>query len=282
MRDIVIIPTYGRPEYLSLCLEHLAAAAGGRDLEFRVYLDRHIGDKDEGPPQNRPGFTVREPHSYTGNAFNFLEAYKEAYSTDARYVYLVEDDVLVGPDFFRWHEAVQARRDYFCTIAWHCIRNPEVRPSSDPAAIVETNRDYSSIGVCWKREKLAPVIQHANRDYYANPAAYLKQAFPKSALPLMWSEQAGLIMRVLLDAKNETVAWAALPRCAHVGISGYHRRDGHKFTGTLEERIAALREASQSTEKMVGLSQTVFDDIAALPPVPEWREEKIHVVQEFK
>ena len=281
MKDIVIIPTFHRPEYLALCLEHLRAAQGERELEFWVFHDR--GSE----PDNRSictgaRYVERPTHDYIGNPFNFLEAYREAFNTDARFVYLVEDDVFVGPDFFRWQEAVQARRDYFCTIAWHCIRNPQVLPSSDPTAIVETNRDYSSIGVCWRRERLASVVQHATPDYYSNPAGYLKRAFPESTLPLMWSEQAGLIMRVLLQDKNNLVAWAALPRCAHVGINGYHRRDGYKFTGTLEQRVAALRTASQSTERIVGLSRTVFDDIAALPTIPEWRAEDIHVVQEFK
>ena len=41
MRDIVIIPTYDRPEYLALCLEKLFQARGIEEKEVWVCLDHH-------------------------------------------------------------------------------------------------------------------------------------------------------------------------------------------------------------------------------------------------
>ena len=119
--DIVLIPAYMRPEYLSLCLEYLAAAEGARvGKEFWVIQDMRQHDEhrfnvqlrwtkevlDNSPLPVR--YIFRQPHNYAGNSYNTLEAYKEAYGTEARFTYLVEEDVLVTPDFFRWHEAVQS------------------------------------------------------------------------------------------------------------------------------------------------------------------------------
>lgn len=297
-RDIVLVPTFYRPEYLALCLEHLAAADGGKEKEVWVALDRHTFDRPEqladssniseivrryGNTFAKFRYIIRQPHTYIGNPLNFLELYKEAYEQgDARYIYLVEDDVLVAKDFFRWHEAVQARGDYFNTVGWHCIRNDRVKPSTDPNAYVETGQDFSSIGVCWKRDKLAPVVKHANHKYYMDMTNYLHTHFANGPIPRgVWTEQAGLIMRCLLADPAAVIAWPSLSRCAHVGINGYHRRAGYRFMGTLEERIEELRSAAKDTKKIVGLSKDPFDDIAALADIAEWKPEDLQVVQTF-
>ncbi len=296
MVDLVLIPTYMRPEYLSLCLEHVAKAKGDRDLAVRIFYDNRLGSQNpltikelqlteqvvkQFSTQLDVAMQVRAPHPYVGNPSNFLEAYKTAYATDARYVYLIEDDVMVGWDFFKWHEAVQARNDYMCTVGWHCIRNPQAQVSNDPTAYIDTRRDFSSIGVCWKREKLGQVVKHAVKEYYQQMNVYLGRNFPKSPIgPGLWTEQAGLIMRILLETQ-QLVAWPCLSRCAHVGVSGYHRPGGFRFEGTLDERVAALRKAMQHTKQIVSLTKDPFDDIQSLPGVPPWNEEDLKVVQTF-
>src|SRR5277367_3036273 len=120
--DIVLIPTYMRPEYLALCLEFLAKAEGAHDnKEYWICQDMRFDDDNRFGMQlrwtkevleNSPlpvRYIQRKPHGWSGNSYNTLEAYKEAYGTDGvQNVYLVEEDVLVTKDFFRWHEAVQA------------------------------------------------------------------------------------------------------------------------------------------------------------------------------
>jgi len=298
-RDIVCVPSYYRPEYLYLTLESIANAVTGLEKHVVIAQDRHTYDSpeliSELPEIEKvvrhferifPSlhYIERRPHAYLGNPYNFLELYKDAYGQkDVRYVYLIEDDVRVAQDFFLWHEAVQTRANYFCTVGWHCIRNREVQPSTDPTKYVETAVDFSSIGVCWKRENLAPVVKHAVPTYYADMMSYLHQAFPKSPIsPRQWTEQAGLIMRILLDAGGRhVVAWPSMSRCSHIGISGYHRRDGHKFSGTLATRVCLLREAAKNTDAILSLSSERFDDIAALEFIPEWKPEDLHVVQRF-
>lgn len=289
MRDIVIVPTYFRPEYLTLCLEHIEAARKGRELEVRVYHDArkvaYVNAQDTQEVCNRFGYpylTIRKPHNAVGNTLNFLGAYADAFVSDARLVYLIEDDVLVGTDFFDWHEAIQARRDYLCSVGWHCIRNPEVKPSTDPNAFIESAVDFSSIGVCWKREALPPVVLHADPAYYTNPSAYLAKQFPGSPIPPnRWVEQAGLIMRVLLAGQGKRiVAWPAVPRCAHIGISGYHRSKGPQFTGNLDQKIQQLRTALSSGQ-LAEMGRSIFDDINTPIPAQDWKAEDFYVSQTF-
>lgn len=301
MNDIVIIPTYARPDYLWLCLEHLERAAGDRPVEFWVFQDKREHpqfswiEQDSALtrsvvaafPQLNLRFVERKPHSFVGNPLNFLEAYKEAHATDARYIYLVEDDVLVAPDFFQWHEAVQARADYFVTVGWHNIRNRHVQRCDDPTAYIETTVDYSSIGVCWRRESLAAIVRHAHTEYYKDMAGYLRTTFPGNPIPCgQWTEQAGIIMRELLQVKDaRTVAWPCVPRCAHVGTYGYHRYgllSLSPLSGNLQERVAVLREITADPHKLAGMVRDQFKDIEPLSVIPEWRPEELHVVQSLK
>lgn len=298
MDDIVLIPTFARPEYLQLCLEHLVAADGGKDKVVHISHDRHTTDPSsilneiKLTEQVVAAFQgkfrelylqVRPPHPYIGNPCNFLELYKNSYDVASRYVYLVEDDVLVAPDFFKWHEAVQARGDYFVTVGWHCIRNPLVKPSTDPTAYIESTRDFSSIGICWKPDKLSALVKHATPEYYRQMAGYLGRTFPGSPIPAgQWTEQAGVVTRLLHETKNRWVAWPALARVAHVGISGYHRPGGHRFDGSLEQRVSDLRTAVRDGKVLNSLSKDPFDDVGALSHIPEWSEADLHVVQRFE
>ena len=298
-RDIILIPTYARPEYLFLCLEHIAASmTNGTPREIWVIQDRHTQPLPNLECQRLETpkvveafanvlnlrFIERPPHPYWGNPCNFLEAYKEAYATDARYVYLIEDDVLVAPDFFRWHEAVQRRGDYFVTVGWHCIRNKDVRKSTDPTEYIETTCDYSSIGVCWRREKLAAIVRHATPRYYGDLQGYCAATFPNNPIPRgQWTEQAGLIMRELLqDKDSRLVAWPSLPRAAHVGAYGYHRPQGQRFPGDLQERVKALRQATADAGQLARMVNDPYRDIEPLPVIPTWKEEDLRCVQSLR
>lgn len=297
MRDIVIMPLYFRPEYTFLALEYLAAADGASEKE--VWLEQDRARDNYGALLNelpairavadkftklgcfkKVVYSERPSNSYIGNPCNFLEAYKRAYAQqDARYIYLVEDDVLVSKDFFRWHEAVQATADFFVTVGWHCVRNPDVKPSTDPTEYITSYRDYSSIGVCWKREKLAPLVTHARPEYYGNMAGYLGRAFPGSPIPAgQWTEQAGVVTRLLHETCDRLVAWPSLRRCSHVGVSGYHRPSGHKFSGSLDKRVYDLRCAVNDT-RIQGMSHDFADDIEPVTIPEAWEPSQLHVVQ---
>ncbi len=299
MRDLVLIPTFARPEYLALQLEYMAAADGAKEKHVCIFHDRHVNDSTHVAKEivetervaeaHRLGasfaslqFAVRQPHPYIGNPLNFLEAYKYAFQQpDVRYVYLIEDDVVINRDFFRWHEAVQARGDFFCTVGWHCIRNAEATVNDDPTGYIESTRDFSSIGVCWRREKLAPFVKHATPQYYSAHRPYLTGAFPGSPInPGQWTEQAGIVTRLLHETRDRWVAWPTRRRVSHIGVSGYHRPNGHRFAGLLEDRIKQLRTAI-STDTIVGMNKDFGGDIEPLLAALPWKEEELHTVQRF-
>lgn len=278
MRDLILVPTFKRTEYLELCLERLAAV---KPSYAEVWV---CHDNRPRMPFPREAFTLAErfgaqlcmlaPHWNLGNVTNFLESYKHAYDSPARYVYLVEDDVLVGNDFFKWHEAVQARGDYFCSVGWHDIRNPAFMPVEDPHALVESAVDFSSIGVCWKRENLAAVVAHAKTAYYSSLTGYMRKTFPDSPIPPhQWTEQAGLIMRVLLAGKGKrVVCWPSVPRCAHIGVHGYHRVNGPQLT------VGELREALRTGEFAKYVTRP---DVNTRVNETPWTPDALYVSQKF-
>lgn len=288
MRDLILIPTVDRAEFLALCLEHIRSADGDKK-EIWIAQDRaehrsFIASETQQVASRFGARLIRRPkHRYVGNAFNCLELYKEAWQQpDIRFVYFIEDDVLVAKDFFAWHEAIQERGDYFCSVGWHCIRNAAAVKSDDPHAYIESAGDFSSIGVCWRREKLSAIAEHATPEYYSRPVAYLQKNFGLKPIPPgKWTEQAGLVLRVLLNNPSAVVAWPARPRCAHVGITGYHRPRGFRFAGNLDQRTEQLRQAVQSTETLLGLSKERFDDIESLPSFEPWTASELKVVQRF-
>lgn len=280
LKDVVILPTYTRPEYLDLCLTNLALTERTpSEKEFWICQDFRENDehryriqfqwldeviaKHSGPLMIKK-FRTR-PHSYEGNSFNVLESYKNAFSTDARYIYLVEDDVLVKPDFFRWHEAAQeAEPNAMCSIAYRCSRNHEARTDVvDPEAYFTTARDYASIGVCWKKENLIPLLEHATPAYYSNMDGYMLKAFPGNRFADCFSEQDGLIMRVMWQEKTFTV-WGYVSRAYHMGWYGYHRPNGKRPDGFWEAKAATLRSQISDAALLKQIAPD-YGDIEAFP-----------------
>jgi hypothetical protein len=295
--DVVLVPTYCRPDYLTVCLEHLSLAENHGGKYVFVQHDHRETDPPEvlveaglsqevatsfGSKFRAVFFSLAPSHRYVGNSFNCLELYKLASSvSDARYVYLVEDDVIVTKDFFKWHEAVQGRGDYFASVGWRCSRNPDFKGSEDPTAYVESARDYASIGVCWQRDKLAPLLEHAKPEYYSNLGGYVRATFPNSVIPTCeWTEQDGIVTRLLHERDDRLVAWPELPRCAHIGIQGYHRRNGHRFVGSLAQRTEALRGAIDNST-LANMSQDNYKDVTGLSDIPLWSVQDLHVTQRF-
>jgi len=281
MKDIILVTTYLRPEFLYLCLEYLSKTdPTATPKEFWVCADNRPEDtftwsfvlrwqadvlkKWSGILPIK--FISGSPHSYCGNSYNTLESYKRAYNEpDVRYVYLVEDDVLVTPDFFKWHEAAaEAEPNSFCSIAYRCRRNKKIIPNvSDPAAYFTSLRDFASIGVRWSRETISWFKDHACPAYYGNMATYIRSKMFTESLGGDFSEQDGLIERVMLRLRRPAV-WAYVPRAFHLGWYGYHRSNGQRPNGVLEGKVSAIRDIIIDPEK-VRKECKDFNDIEPYP-----------------
>ena len=296
MKDLVLIPTYTRPEYLYLCLEYLAnSERTSSEKEFWICQDFRQNDDHRyrmifnwtnevierfRGPLNIQKFTTN-PHVYEGNTFNVLESYRRAISTDARYIYLVEDDVLVRPDFFRWHEAAQeVEPETMCSIAYRCSRNHEARTDvTDPEAYFTTARDYASIGVCWKKENLLPVVEHATHAYYANLDGYMLKTFPGNRFADCFCEQDGLIMRLLWQQKAFTT-WCYTPRSFHLGFYGYHRPNGKRPDGFWEQKVGMLKSLISDPERLK-IAAPDYGDVEIYPTQPPQLWQTLHKLQHF-
>lgn len=301
MKDLVLIPSYFRPEFLYLTLEQILKADGGAEKHVWIAQDRKTTDlstrmnllsqvqlvaKLFEDKFAKFRYIERQPHSYIGNPLNFLELYREAFAErEVRYVYLIEDDVIVGKDFFRWHEAVQEKFSYemLCSVGWHCTRNKTVEKSNDPHAVISSARDFTSIGVCWPHAALTYLVKHAVVDYYSNLHAHMAKNFPGGPIPShQWTEQAGLIMRILLEQRGrKVVIWPGIRRCSHIGFNGYHRRNGFQFSGGLQNKIQQLRAVIHSTKAMRELSKEFYEDIDELPKLYDWTADKLRIVQKI-
>lgn len=278
MRDIVLVPTYDRPEYLYVCLERLFAAEGIGDKRVLVFQDSHEGDGVLGADAyaicEHFGVEFRSclPHGYFGNSYSVLGALKSAYESGAGRVYLVEDDVFVMRDFFLWHDAimVEAKENVFVSCASaikgsleYAINGPEVLDESvmDPMAYHLSNHAYSSIGPCFHRRALQLIVSNlCDQKMYDALAPGVEQ---------------DILIKRLMRTVGGVSLWPYVPRCFHLGWYGYHRRTGMRFNGTLLEKINALRAAMCDQRKIN--SMALMQTIVALPttPVERWWDDPL-------
>lgn len=230
---IVVVPVYERPEYLHLCLEAIREAHSGIDILVSVNhpdVGAPVSEFREVAMQHRARIKLRMPHSYPGATYNVLESLRDGYNTGADRVFIVEEDVLIERNFFRWHERA-ARLCCFAVCGWK--RTPMLHVSIH-------NDVYESWGACFPRYSLPFIFEHCTSEYYSDMHGYIARHFDERLCP--YFEQDGLINHVVIAGKLR-VAFPPKRVCHHIGVHSYHYPDGHKFEGTLQERIAALREA---------------------------------------
>ena len=117
-RDIVIVPTFDRPEFLWLCLENILAADGSSRKRYCLCEDIHADKPKSFTTQMemlaviryfekqfpRFQYTAMVPHTKYGNSYNVTSALAKARACEARFTYIIEDDVLITKDFFQWNE----------------------------------------------------------------------------------------------------------------------------------------------------------------------------------
>jgi len=259
MRSIVIIPTFDRPEFLALCLEHLKAAEISDNTSIWLCEDIHV-DKPkhftteweilavlrEFEFSFRTSFRYigRNPHSTYGNSYNVLSALCEAALVpDVDLVYLIEDDVLITRDFFQWNELVHQK----------------FAPWASCAGPIMGSLNFALNG---------PEAFYNNGDVHAvhqsSSGAYLSWAtcFSKTALQkfVAWTPQydtfepgqeQDILIQRMLEREKLTTIFPYVPRAYHMGWYSYHLSGGLKPTGTLSERTQCIRNASTNSERIL-------------------------------
>jgi hypothetical protein len=282
-RDVLIIPCWRRPEFLWHCLDNLRRAVGIGDLHVLFRPDRghdpRIHDViDEFGPQ-LASYDVdvppRCPYRRGKQSANVLGAYLRAAAITRRYVFMVQEDVMVARDFLRWHYAVQAAQpQLFCSIAARNT-NRAVPEAADPEAYYVTNLDYCSLGVCFERSVIVRrIAPHVRREYFENPGAYCQQLWSRSLVGAGHVEHDGLIRRIQEEqGARRPIAYPYRPRAFHAGYFGYPRRGS--INGALSHRIREVGATIYDLEAMHSAPdrpEFSADSVPVSLETPPWRQ----------
>jgi hypothetical protein len=224
MHSIVVIPTAHRPEMLAKCLQYLDTARNRPNVH--IYADNvdesRLSEIEQVRDLYLPDaflFHAKSRPDVLSGSWNILNAIKDG-ARWAENVYLVEEDVLVYPEFFEWHEAQTT--DASCGRFDRYTRN-------------RVNL-YTNPGSCLRRRLLDALLPHINDEYFTDQQKYCEKYLGSEYGYL----DDGLIRRII-DKHNFTVSLAIPAVCAHIGFRLYNRASPYLNPGkTLEEKIKGL------------------------------------------
>jgi hypothetical protein len=279
-RDVVVLPCWRRPEFLWHCLDNIAQAEGATDLIIMLRPDTgHSADNLEvvrSFADRLPNIVVSYPapsaFRRTKQSANVLLGYLEAAAQARQFVFLIEEDVMVARDYFRWHREVHAAAtNLFCSIASKNT-NRKLTVPQDVTGYYLSAGDYCSIGVCFDKQILTKMIApYVNMAYLRRPKKYIRRHFPTSPIGLGFVEQDGLIRRIQENATHQ-IAWPCVPRAFHAGFYGYNRSGG--IEGGLSSRIKLLADTIYDRNSMRQATGQAEDDDLSVPTdlqLPPWR-----------
>ena len=274
-RDVVLIPCWRRPEFLWHCLDNLTRAEGIEQLHVIFRADRgHDPAIHEVIAAFAPQLAsyeidvpVRCPYAKTKQSANLLGGYLLAASKARQHVFMIEEDIMVARDFFRWHYKVHAAEpELFCSLSTR-NHNRAVASSDDPRQYYLTTFDYCSWGVGLSRSIITELIApHVCRQYFRNPSGYCARQFGSSRVGMGFVEQDGLIRRIQeAQGCRRPIAYPSRPRAFHAGFIGYHRSG--RLAGKLSERIQKVGRVIYNSETMRQAIERP-EHIADSEPVP--------------
>jgi len=283
IRDVVVLPCWRRPEFLWHCLDNIARAQGGSELTVMIRPDTGASEENlevarafaDRLPHIEIRYPCPSPYRRTKQSANVLLGYLHAAEEAKQLVFLIEEDVMIARDFFRWHREVRssANRRIFCSIA---TMNPNRKLTlpNDVEAYYLSSADFCSIGVCFDKQILRTMVApHVNMAYMRRPKKYVRGHFNNSAIGLGFVEQDGLIRRIQ-EQSVLPIAWPCVPRGFHAGFYGYNRPGGVR--GELPHRIKMIADTIYSPESMQQVTGQQFDDSLScdlqLPPWKALRE----------
>jgi hypothetical protein len=281
-RDVVLIPCWRRPEFLWHCLDNLLRAEG---IERMHVLFRPDHGHDPAIHEVIAAFAprlgsyeidtpVRCPYRRTKQSANVLGGYLLAAAKARALVFMIEEDIMVARDFFRWHYAAHAAEpQLFCSLSTRNHNRP-VASSDDPRYYYLTTLDYCSLGVGLSRSIIRSLIApHVCRDYFRDPAGYCARHFPDSQVGEAYVEQDGLIRRIQeAQGERHPIVYPYRPRAFHGGFIGYHRSG--RLAGKLSKRIQEVGRVIYNSETMRQAIEKPehFSDSVPVPlETPTWQ-----------
>jgi hypothetical protein len=254
--DIVVMPGHSRLEYFKIWTELIKKADGASELFYLFCLDsgydeRYMDLINEFPYECSYIKMPEQSGLHLGKqSRNVLNGMIAAARHSDNLVYYIEEDVFIGKEFFRWHQEVhRQQKDIFCSIA---TKSNNYKYKTDGFAshyFITSEVDYQALGNCFKKDIIIDLIYpHYNDSYLINPVGYCQRNFPNSIIGSRWTEQDGLIRRILEQMKMK-VAYPCLPFAYHAGFYGYNRQP-EILRKSYEEKIALIRDVCFDADKM--------------------------------
>ena len=256
MSDIVIIPTFDRPEMLMLCLENLIKVGGIRQKEVWIAEDVHADKPKSFTTQMEMLAVIRfaqnefttnfrymatQPHTTYGNSFNVLSALQEAAQFPESKVYLIEDDVLVTRDFFDWNDMVFSQYDAQVVCAGRLNRSLNFHMNG-PQAMDESIKDVNA-------------VKEAAGAYNSWATCFSPKFMQQFNWPVDFScfrpgYEQDIMIQHRMVGMNVPSIWPYVPRAYHMGWYSYHRNAGIPLVGMLEERVKGLQSIVTNPSKL--------------------------------
>lgn len=220
---MIVMPTMRRPEMLALSLESIRKA-DHYDEDVRIFADtgtdlselEHV--RDNYFPEAEI-FQARPHPKATSGTWNILNAIKHGAKMSKDIVFLIEEDVLVGRDYFDWTRKV----------------HEDFEISSGRAHPVSA---YTNPGAGFSPSFLKFFCSNINPAFFVNPKQYMDIMFPGTTDGSVHDD--GLIRR-FIKFNSLDVAVPGQPKVAHIGFQAYRRYDRWLNDGDIETRIARLR-----------------------------------------
>jgi len=257
--DIVVIPVFNRPEFLKICLECIERADNYKNYLYIFQLDWGYDKRNIDVIKEFLGEKVISRIDFVRyklgkQSYNVLYGLMLAARYTDDLVFLIEDDVFVGKDFFTFNEDIhKIEKNIFCSISSKNHNSERYKVIDDKDAYyISYDDSYQSIGVCFKRDVIKEYIfPHFREEYFKDISAYCDRHFGR----IDWgTEQDGLIRRILKDSKLP-VAFPHVPRCYHAGWYSYHRMNRMHMPYDISERVNIIRDIAFDKHKMYEINK---------------------------
>ncbi len=263
--DIVVMPGHSRPEMFKVWSELVQKATGASELFYLFCLDHGYDPKYLDLIYDFPfecSYIEIPKTNYTlgKQSNNVLNGMVSAAKHTDKLVYYLEEDIFPGVDFFRWHQEIHKReKGIYCSIATHANDTRydfDINPSN---YYLTSEPDYQSWGSCFRKEVIMEMIYpHFNDNYLMNPTGYCLRHFD-SYLGGRFTEQDGLIKRILEKAKLQ-VAFPCYPFAYHAGFYGYNRQ-AQIMKLPYEQKLALIKDTVFDIEKMLKMAAPFTDSV---------------------
>jgi hypothetical protein len=236
MKDIVVCCLWRRPEFFKLWIDLIKKADLSGELYYLFCLDSGYDRKHLELISRFPfecGYIEMQPQGFKlgKQSFNVLNGMLTASKRSREFVFYIEEDLFVSRDYFRLMYSIHEKEpDIFCSIGTRCNNSPWKVSDNREAYYLSNRPDYQSWASCFRKDKILEYIMpHFTKEYFTDPVKYCDKYFHDSFIGLKWTEQDGLIRRIV-EKTDLKIAYPHVPRAYHAGLYGYNRDQG-KYAG---------------------------------------------------